>query len=182
MKITTTLLLAALAIAACSPIRPDDGSTGNMPMPSEITQEGAVSPDLAVTPGPPGVPLQPPAGDIRPEGWQTFTSLMMDITLDYPADWQIEERPERLTFISPAGAAILLERSPAGKSVGQGCTNLVNAYGQMAEVCAADASGRYSATFDLTLADGTTQRFVLSTADAQVLETYKSMLNSLRPA
>jgi len=78
---------------------------------------------------------------------------------------------------------VLLEAVPAGSpGAGGDCTELVNSYGQTADLCLDGATGQYSATFNLTPAAGSAQQVRLSTLGTGGLEVYRQMVNLLRPA
>ncbi len=172
MKNLLTLVLSALAVAACS-AAPVPGGHASPPAGSAEQAE--------VTAAPPRVPLESLQPPLPEEGWQTYTSTQLGISVDYPAGWSASEGAGSVTFASPDGATVLLETVPAGASA-QECTRLVNSFSQAADVCADGSSGQYTATFSLVLAGGSTLQVRLSTVGPQALVVYRLMVNSLRPA
>lgn len=142
---------------------------------------------LVVTVRPPGLLFGPVQGTpvstplpLSPQGWLTFTSPTMGVAVDYPAEWSVTEQGDAATFSSTKGLSIRLgpARDQAG---GSQCTTLINASSLAANVCVDTASGLYSATFSLKLADGSTKVLMLSTTDFAAVDVYKVMINSVRP-
>ncbi len=162
----------------------------DVPMSSGTT---SASPALAVTVRPPSIflgPGSPPANSAPtplpnlPQGWLSFTSPSLGVSVEYPADWFVDQQANEIAFRSPQGWTIFLQLDSVNKDQmtdkNQDCTTLINAYGLSSEVCVDASSSTYSASFELVTADGTAQRIVLSTMDKEALDVYRGMLNSLR--
>jgi len=153
----------------------------------------SASPALAVTVRPPSIflgPGSPPANSAPtplpnlPRGWLSFTSPSLGVSVEYPADWFVDQQANGITFRSLQGLIIFLQLDSVNNDQmtdkNQDCTSLINNYGLSSEVCVDASSSTYSASFELVTADGTTQRIVLSTMDKKALDVYRGMLNSLR--
>ena len=114
------------------------------------------------------------------EGWQTFTDHDLGISIDYPADWSLDQEAESVKFISPQGQIILLQTAKIDEQNGQTCASLINSYGMTVDTCVNTATSTYSANFNLAAANLSTQWLTLSTANREALDVYKAMLNSVR--
>jgi hypothetical protein len=125
------------------------------------------------TPGLTPVPFSPPR-------WLTFTSPELGAAVDYPSGWSATQQGNIITFQAPQGQIIRLQpatpETPDSK-----CTSLINASGLTVNACVNTATGLYNASFGVSGADGSTQNLMLATTDPAAVETYKRMLNSLRP-
>jgi len=189
MKNLAFPILAGLIIAGCG-----SASPANVNSP---TADGAASAPrpLSVTAGPPGIPIGPIQGNpLFPgetptpvEGWRTFNDAALAVAVDYPGDWSVTERSTEAVFTSPQGATITLQDISAGQgqneaAAGGGQCSTLNNYGLSVNACTDAAADRYSATYRIKSADGTTRILVLSTLGRQALDVYKGMLGSLRSA
>jgi hypothetical protein len=116
-------------------------------------------------------------------GWETFTSTVLQVAVDYPKDWSVTENGAGASFTSPQGTIIMLEGAqsrPTASPAGQDCSTVINAYGQAAETCFDAAASRYSAVFKMP-AGSPTAWVVLSTISAEKPVVYLQMFDSLRP-
>jgi hypothetical protein len=145
---------------------------------------------------PPRVPIEPIQGTQLPpgvtpppallQGWQTFSSTSLGVTVAYPPNWSASERAEGVTFTSPEGMTVQLQLVSAGSEQGpstasQACNLLVNANGVSVEVCGGGATPFYQANFHVLKTDGSVETLQLSTSDPRALDVYRAMLNSLQP-
>ena len=188
------IVLLAVGLSGCSAMIPlGQAATSITPELGAPTGTSSGSASLAVTVRPPSIYLGPgtPPANSAPtplpsllQGWQTFSSPNLGVRLEYPADWFVDQQANGITFRSPRGMTIFLQLGSVNNDQmtdkNQDCTTLINAYGLSSEVCVDGSATFYTASFDLTGADGTIQRIVLSTQDKQALEIYQEMLNSLR--
>jgi hypothetical protein len=204
MKILVISVAFSLVVAGCSPAvstggETTDGASGlsstaivikatDTPA-SQSAGSSSSSQPLAVTVRPPAILLGPsqtppiPGSTplpLSPSGWLTFTSLILKVKVDYPADWAVTIGADGATFTSPSGQKILLQSGESPTS--QNCTTLTNVSGQTAKVCSDSTSGLYSATFGMSSAGGSSPAVTLSTTDQASLDVYKAMINSVRPA
>jgi hypothetical protein len=123
------------------------------------------------------------------EGWQTFTSATLGVTVDYPSDWSVTEESDGATFTSPQGTTILLSKAVGANRdnnemrIGNRyCTSRTNTNNLTADVCIDTASYSYSATFTLKSVDGSVQRLTLTMTTRQTASVFEGMFNSIRPA
>lgn len=134
---------------------------------------------------PQGTPLP-----VRPAGWTTFISRTLNLALDYPADWSVQESRERITFKSPQGGWIQLSVSSATSLdttpddlPNYYCKSNTNVYGIQIQNCLDTLSRTRTANFMFPSSRKTAQRFVLSTSvKAPYSSIFESMLASVRPA
>jgi hypothetical protein len=191
MKTMVSIILIGLILVGCSPAI----LTTAKPAITQkaVTEETSSSskPSFSMTAGPPAILLVPGKGNpadsfptptpITLKGWQTFTSAALHIALNYPSDWSVTEQTNGATFASPSGAIISLQTFiPNDANAGnQQCTSLITAYGQTANICV--KAGRYSAEFNLQLADGSSESLLIFTNQSEALDVYKEMITSLRP-
>ena len=208
MKPRLPFIMVVCLLTACSPILPAYGgertiSPGASPAESSAGAGTAVGEapsrqggmPLGITAQPPRIPIEPiqatelPPGVIPPppplQGWQTFTSASLGISIVFPPDWSAAEKPGDVIFTSPQGVVVRLQlmsiSGGGGGTPGQACNLLVNTYGVSVEVCGGGASDRYQADFHVLKADGSVEDLQLSTTDSRALDVYKAMLNSLHP-
>jgi len=190
----SVIVLLVAGLTGCSAFTyPNQMAT--MTAPDVPTSNGTASaaPALAVTVRPPSIylgPGSPPANSAPtpllnlPRGWLSFTSPSLGVSLEYPADWSVDQQANGIAFRSPQGLTIFLQLDRVNNDQmidkNQDCTSLINNYGLSSEVCVDASSSTYSASFDLIPSDGTAQRIVLSTMDKEALDVYRGMLNSLR--
>jgi hypothetical protein len=208
MKKLLIFLLIGLVLAACASA-PKSQANGSNAYANSPSSPGslALSPTLAMTanpgtgPGDPtsgikpsGIIVRPPIVllgpgqgtqgvtpvPLSPPGWLTFTSPELGIAVDHPSGWSATQQGEEVTFKSPQGQIIQLQPATP-EAAGLDCTSLINASGLTVNVCADSASGLYRATFATKTADGAAVNLMLSTTDPGAVDTYKAMLNSLRP-
>ncbi len=201
MKYLPILMLLGIILAGCSPASNQGSaasgtSSGNPGIASiATTQPSALSVPMAVTAGPPFIPVGPIQGNpglpiptptpFTIKGWQTFTSSQIGVAVDFPSDWSVTEQTDGATFASPQGAQILLTSNPGsgdtngGNQSGQQCTTLVNSYNVHVDACFDPAWQLYSAEFKTKSSGGPAQYATLSTKDDQALDVYKEMLNTL---
>jgi len=190
MKYLLILFLFGLSLAGCGaigtskkvPQKAASGPTAVADRQDAVAASGA----LAVTVGPPFVPVAPgpgtPASDAQ-AGWKTFASAGLGVAVDYPGDWSLNEQAGGEKFTSPQGDFILLHSdsgTSSSSAMGQGCSSVVNSYGQVAELCYDAATFRYSASFKKT-GTGATGGVTLSIVSRQRPTVYFQMFDSLRP-
>lgn len=120
------------------------------------------------------------------ENWQTYTSSVFGIAVDYPPDWSVAEETDGAIFTSPIGTTILLnivnansdrEETRLGNTR---CTSRTNAHQLTAEVCVDSASFVYTAKFTLQVADGSTKWLSLTTKTRTTGDVFEVMFNSVR--
>jgi hypothetical protein len=119
------------------------------------------------------------------EGWQTFTSTTLGVTVKYPPEWSVSDGVDGFTFTSPNGAAIAFSLTEANNNsdeimVGnRRCTSRTNDYDLMADVCVETISFSYSAKFTLTYADGSTKWLMMKTITRATTGVFDTMFNSV---
>jgi hypothetical protein len=210
MRYLLILALLGLALAGCSPrpnasgsatkeVSPNNRDIANVAPEGKLTETvpTKIGPPLPVTTANPTAILLTPVQGNTPApaatssastgNWQTFTSAVLGVTVNYPSDWSVAEEADGATFTSPKGATIQLKpgianpRSNEFKIGNQYCTSRTNQYGQTAEVCADNASLTYTANFTIQKADGSTQPVLLMTQTRTVGDAFEVMFNSLQP-
>jgi hypothetical protein len=188
------IVLLAVGLSGCSAMIPlGQAAISTAPELGVPTGTTSGSAPLVVTVRPPSIylgPGTPPANSAPtplpnlPQGWQTFTSPSLGVSLEYPADWFVDQQANGITFRSPQGMTIFLQLDSVNNDQmtdkNQDCTTLINTYGLSSKVCVDASAATYGASFDLMGTDGTIRRIVLSTQDKQALDVYQGMLNSLR--
>lgn len=201
-------ILFAFGLAACSSVSRKDETAKepaqeNRGIPNiapevRITEEAAPNetdsslpimtadlPPILLTPiqgnaTPPFTPSSPST-----ENWQTFISSL-GIAVDYPLDWSVAEETDGTIFTSPQGTTISLQAvnalhdSNETRIGNQRCTSRTNPYGLTAEICVANSSFLYTATFTLPLIDGSTAWVTLSTKTRTTGDVFEGMFSSVR--
>jgi hypothetical protein len=121
------------------------------------------------------------------EGWKTFSSTTLGVTVKYPPEWSVSDGVDGFTFTSPNGAAIAFSLTEANNNsdeimVGnRHCTSRTNDYNLMADVCVETISFSYSAKFILTYADGSTKWLMMKTITRATTDVFDAMFNSVHP-
>ena len=119
------------------------------------------------------------------EGWQTFTSTTLGVTVKYPPEWSVSREVDGFTFTSPNGATIVFSLSGANNNsdeimVGnRRCTSRTNDYNLTADVCVETISFSYSAKFTLSYADGSTKGLIMKTITRTTTGVFDAMFNSV---
>ena len=191
-KLHATLMIGAL-IASCSPTPQGSPLVGQAVQGAATSQPTSFSLPMAVTVGPPAIPIGPIQGNpafpvstptpFSIQGWQTFTDPDLGIAVDHPADWSVSQHGGGTTFTSPQSSQILLDSMEAvneNSKASQTCATLVNSYGLSLTTCFDTASNLYSAETQIKIDSGSLKSVTLSTTDSKVLDVYRDMLNSLR--
>jgi hypothetical protein len=198
-KIFALFLLGALFAGCSSPQTTEE----NRNIASIATNEGKITEEsvteapgaIVMTANPTPLMLTPiqvnsPSPKTTPKpsmksGWETFTSITLGISVDYPLDWTATEQTDGVIFASPQGATIQLKpvktRSDNNETrIGnQRCTLRTNNFGLAADICVDSASFNYSATF--TLPSGSAvQWLALITATRSAGAVFEEMFNSVR--
>lgn len=127
MKHLLTITILVFIVAGCSSAPPQNevvsnaanaetphstfsGSTG---MDNAVTDNSATEQPttalqpMSITAGPPMLPVL--ITTMPSEGWQSFTSTSLGVTMDYPSDWSVIEQTDGVTFTSPRGKTIQLQ-------------------------------------------------------------------------
>ena len=209
MKHIVTIMLLGIVVASCSSPPSRDVSIremtqrnpdiANIAPEGRFTEEAPVdekdSPLPIITPNAPPIILTPiqgnetspsPSNPLSTEHWKTFTSSVLGVSLEYPADWLAEEETDRVLFTSPSGATIQMraDTSPINngefKIGNRYCTSRINAHDLIAEVCADRSSFLYTAQFALQDPNGAPQWVTLSTETHAAGEVFEVMFNSVR--
>jgi hypothetical protein len=170
--------------------------TGSVP--TLVTTLTATSPSkpLAITVKPPMIPISPVEGTPEfptpstnlPTHWQTFNSIELNISIEYPPTWVVTVQADEATFSSPQDVKVQLHTIPSGSGAaditkkGKQCTTLINSFGQSADACYDSVTNTYSAIFNLKSSDSATWQVVLSTTDQDALDVYQHMLDTLHLA
>jgi len=134
--------------------------------------------------------LSPPTTDA---GWETFVSDDLQVAVDYPPDWSVNESASGVTFTSPTGFSIQLAEVDTGdlspeEFLGENqlpnthCSTIENAYGVQALVCLDTLSRSYSAYFVVTPSQGAPRLLSLSMLGKSDNEVFDRMVGSLRPS
>ena len=119
-------------------------------------------------------------------GWQTFTSVVLGVTLDYPPDWSVVEDLDGITFTSPQGSTIRLNAFKPSNGIdetrigNQYCRSRTNSHQLTADVCIDTISFMYSAKFTIQSMDGITKELTLTTATRSTLGVFEALFNSIR--
>ncbi|MDR3574084.1 MAG: hypothetical protein P4L50_09490 [Anaerolineaceae bacterium] len=155
-----------------------------------LPEATSVSKPLIIKVRPPSIPVVPvqetpglPIPSLTPNtGWHTYTSAALGAAVDYPVDWSVNENAGSVKFTSPQGVSILLElindlNSPS--SSGQGCTKVLNPYGQTGAICYDAAAFRYSAVFKKTT-DPINSALVISVISREKPAVFYQMFNTVR--
>ncbi|HVM70794.1 MAG TPA: hypothetical protein VMT91_03470 [Anaerolineales bacterium] len=133
---------------------------------------------------PPHIPIAVTPGAIPTiqAGWQSYTSQLLKVSVNYPADWKVEEQADSATFGSSAGDLIHLQAAGSSQNADLQCNTLINSYGLKVQACFEAGTNTYSAEFSLAANPGLSQPVLLSTTSQGGLDVYRGMLNSLHPA
>jgi hypothetical protein len=206
MKYLLALTLLGIAIAGCASRQNKPESAKAVPRDNpdiaNVAPEGRLTETAPGETGPlpvdrTAIPLTPiqgnapatsPTSSLSTANWQIFTSAALGATVNYPPDWSAAEKTDGVTFTSPNGATIQLEKGTAAlknnefKIGNQHCTARTNEHGQTADICVDNASFTYTANFTLPKGDGSTQTVMLMTKTRTVGDVFEAMFNSLRPA
>ncbi len=195
ISLATLFILLTAGCAASSP-RIDSTTSAQNGVTAEATAtlvSGAIivrPPSIFVGPAPGTASANgvSPLPTVLPEGWQTLTSSLLGVALDYPSDWSVaNNESETITFTSPQGAEIQMQTfktnsdNQDAEAEHQQCITLINSYGLSVNSCIDDNTHMYRAKFDLKSKNDLNQQVLLSTMNPEALSVYKHMLNSLRP-
>ena len=199
-KILFSTLLCTTLLVACS-LTPGVESATQMASPGEewetlmpsatrptqtaiLQGDASLSEPLKIKVRPPNVPIGPEQGTSAPPaaGWRAYTSSVLGVVVDYPADWSVATSGERVIFTSPQGSTIFLQAGNTAPSpTGVDCTRLTNSYGQNGEICLDTAAFSYSAAFKKSAGDSTNW-LTLSTVSQERPTVFFQMFDTLRPA
>ena len=191
---------AGAATLVAAGMTPPPASATSLPLlATSVPADAASSPSTAAatqllgTPGaspkvikvhPPHLPVAVTAGALPTlrAGWQSYTSQTLKVSVNYPADWTVEEQADGAAFRSPAGDLIRLQAAGPSQSSDLQCDSLVNSYGLTVQACFDAGTATYSAEFTVAANPALGQPVQLSTTAQTGLEVYRSMLDSLHPA
>lgn len=157
---------------------------------------------LAITPNPTNTLALPtsdatPSGTLSPSmppnGWKTYVSDNLAITIDYPPDWSVNEQTSGVTFTSPSGKSVQLAKVETGdlspeeflsenQLPNTRCSTSVNSYSTQLVICFDTISGSYTAEFVVTLSQGTQQLLSMSMLRKGDPQVFKEMVGSIRPS
>jgi hypothetical protein len=117
-----------------------------------------------------------------------FASAKWGISLDYPADWSMEDDGDEVTFRSEDGRSILLGRNgtdspseppPGRRTAKRDCTTTTTPHDLTAIVCVDPSSNARRAVLVMRSRDGVESRLAVSTRDRDP-KTFDALLSSVR--
>ena len=187
------VLMMILVLSGCSGAAVAKGGT-TQPA-TTATMSMSASQVASSTPATTETPVLSPTPSPKmtvPADWNQFTSKSLQVSLNYPGNWNVKETKSQVDLSSPQGVMVLLAPVATGELTAEQylnqnqlpntrCTPSTNPHGLNVITCFDTIARNYTAYVVVKTASGTTELLSLSLNQISEIQTFETIIASLQP-